>query len=475
LKTSGRRQENLINELERLQPSGDPDVDQAWRHGIQHRFAATVAEQRTKKDLLAQLHREQQAITRSDINVLDDIPQCDIDLTRLPDDQQRRIYDAFHLEIRYNTVRNEAIIRVTVTSGIAPALAATVGKSVHQQRPNRPATGTDATIPSQRVGDVFGAPPDARIPNVETGPRQAQVRLPGRIRTGAQAGQLVISESFLVERTPARAAPVYETVQIDRGLLDDAAARVGVDRSNGNQLMDLAAVAMTRLAWRDGPVEDWHSVRYRRIGDAEMMRANGATTRAVREVMDKTHGPGGIFKAVGQFLADPLRRLPDGRSVLELAPSSSELTRYLMHLAACCTRWKTAAADVGEEAVLTLLACRGAIFNWHWWLSTGWPQLVDEFVRRLDDPTWWRSAWELDNRRRLGAPTREVTSEELFLKLLAGPDRLDAVTAQFCIRAGLSSLLPQDCGLPPIQRHLLPDGYFALIEIDPTAKHRGNI
>ena len=77
--------------------------------------------------------------------------------------------------------------------------------------------------------------------------------------------------------------------------------------------MDLAAVAMTRLGWRDGPVEDWHSVRYRRIGDAEMMRANAATTRVVCNVMDRPYGPGEIFKAVGQVLADPLRRLPDGR------------------------------------------------------------------------------------------------------------------------------------------------------------------
>jgi hypothetical protein len=311
----------------------------------------------------------------------------------------------------------------------------------------------------------LGAPPGARIPNRDKGPPRAQVRLPGRIRTGAPASQLVISESFLVEQIPARAVPVHEAVKVDGGLLEDAVARLGVDLSDSGQPMDLAAVAMTRLAWRDGPVEDWHSVRYRRIGDAEMMRANAATTRVIREVMDKPYGPGAMFNAVAQVLADPVRRLPDGRSVIELAPSSSELTRYQMHLAACCARWKTAAADIGEATVLTLLACRGATFNWHWWRSTGWPQLVEEFVHRLDDPTRWRCAWELDNRRKLGDPTRELTREELLLQLLAGPDRLDAATAQFCLRAGLSSLLPQHCGLPPVQRHLLPAGYFALIEI----------
>jgi hypothetical protein len=41
-------------------------------------------------------------------------------------------------------------------------------------------------------------------------------------------------------------------------------------------MMDLAAVAMVRLAWRDGPVEDWHKEGH--ICNSEMMRANAATT-----------------------------------------------------------------------------------------------------------------------------------------------------------------------------------------------------
>jgi hypothetical protein len=41
----------------------------------------------------------------------------------------------------------------------------------------------------------------------------------------------------------------------------------------------------------------------------------------------------------------------------------------------------------------------------------------------------------------------------------------NSATAQFCLRAGLSSLLPQHCGLPPVQRHLLSCGHFALIEV----------
>ena len=162
----GRRQENLINELERLEPTGDPDADQAWRAGIQRRFASTVAEQREKKQRLAELDREQQTSTpRPDVNVLADIPQADIDLRRLSDDQQRQIYDAFHLEVRYNTARNEATIRVTVTSGTAQTLAATVGDSTYAQRPERAVTETDVPVPALQVWDAFGAPPGTRTPN----------------------------------------------------------------------------------------------------------------------------------------------------------------------------------------------------------------------------------------------------------------------------------------------------------------------
>jgi site-specific DNA recombinase len=160
-----RRQENLINELERLEHSGDPDADRAWREGIQRRFASTVAERRKKSQLLAELGREEQVSTRHDLDVLADVPQCDIELRRLSDEQQRRIYDAFHLELRFNTLRNEATIRVTVTRGVAQTLAAAVGESGDAQRPNKAGIEADASIPALQVWDAFGAPPGTRTPN----------------------------------------------------------------------------------------------------------------------------------------------------------------------------------------------------------------------------------------------------------------------------------------------------------------------
>jgi hypothetical protein len=121
-----QNRENLIKELANLKPTGDPGVDGAWRAGIRTRFAAIIAEQRTKKQLLAEIVREEQMAAPVDIDVLDVLPEEEIDLIRLPEDQQRRIYDAFHLDMRYNAITREVSIRVTITGDTAPALAATV-------------------------------------------------------------------------------------------------------------------------------------------------------------------------------------------------------------------------------------------------------------------------------------------------------------------------------------------------------------
>jgi hypothetical protein len=64
-----------------------------------------------------------------------------------------------------------------------------------------------------------------------------------------------------------------------------AAGRVGLALDDERQVLDLAAVAIARLAWRDSPVEDWHAAPANRIGDADLMRANVAVTRDVRTLL----------------------------------------------------------------------------------------------------------------------------------------------------------------------------------------------
>ena len=40
---------------------------------------------------------------------------------------------------------------------------------------------------------------------------------------------------------------------------------------------DLAAVAVARMAWRDGPVEDFHASADSQLDDAQMMRGGSAS------------------------------------------------------------------------------------------------------------------------------------------------------------------------------------------------------
>ncbi|MEN3615348.1 hypothetical protein AAH979_38320 [Plantactinospora sp. ZYX-F-223] len=273
---------------------------------------------------------------------------------------------------------------------------------------------------------------------------------------------------------PAAARP-RDSLDVDPGVLRSACTQLGFDPDDGERVSDLAAVAVTRMAWRDGPVEDWHSVRFRRISDGEMMRASAAATRLVRSVLrdqqSYLYAGSDPFRRVFQTLADPDRMLPDGRRLIDLAPDAVELTRLRTHVELCCSAWADSAAVRGLGKILLLLACRGAVFNWRWWLSTGWPRLVETFVRRIDDPTLWRNPWEINNRRRIGDPPDGLTGTNLRQLLLAGPDPLTATAAAYCLKAGLSALPPQDCGLPPVRRRLLPAGYLGLVEEpsgDPT-------
>ena len=255
------------------------------------------------------------------------------------------------------------------------------------------------------------------------------------------------------------------TVRLDWALLEEAAVRLDLDLGDRDQVQDLVAVAMTRLAWRDGPVEDWHAYPYGRISNGEMMRANAATTRLVRETLDDL-GPkvvvgnrvseaDEVFAAVGRALADSRRRLPDGRTVAELAPDAAQLAAFERHVWMFCTRWSGVAGEYGASETMALLAVYAGRYCWRWWLAPKWPVVVDEFMRR------WHNAMT----NRLGDIGRRDTSGgDLGDLLLAGPDRLTASAAAHCLRLGLGCLLPQDCDLPALPRHALPPGYFRLVD-----------
>jgi site-specific DNA recombinase len=158
-----RRQDNLIGELERFETSGDAEVDAALRTGIKNRFASAVAEQRQAKEHLDQAIAGAQASQPVDLEILDQLPEHVIELSRLPDAELRALYDAFHLELRFDPNGSDLVIRVTVTTESAPILASTLATALGDTNH----TGTVSSgngLESAGVRELRHAPP-----NVATG------------------------------------------------------------------------------------------------------------------------------------------------------------------------------------------------------------------------------------------------------------------------------------------------------------------
>jgi hypothetical protein len=235
--------------------------------------------------------------------------------------------------------------------------------------------------------------------------------------------------------------------------------------------MDLTAVAITRLAWRDGPVENWHGWPQRRISDGEMMRATVATTRLVRDLIRSSFdepvatrlrdGPGAalsLFEPVLQ-IAEPSQRLPDGRTMAQFAPDHSELQVFERHVRELTHQWAQQLVDLGPRPTLTLLACFAAKWCWRWWLTPTWPHVVAGLVRGTQDAL--REERVYRSAGMLRPPSLDWA--RLGQRLLVAPDRLSPEEAGRVVRAGLGGLTYAECGLPPVPRDVLPPDYVRLI------------
>jgi hypothetical protein len=255
--------------------------------------------------------------------------------------------------------------------------------------------------------------------------------------------------------------------------LSAIAGYLTVDVGNARQLADLAAVAVTRLAWRDGVVEAWHRASPTRIVDHEMMRANAATTRLVRrQLADAAGGTAEriarAFGAVGPRLADPGRRLPDGRTVGELAPDAQGLEVYGGQVRGFVVRLGRLVERLGPEVVVGALACYAAAACWQWWLAPGWPSMVEMIMRNLEGGCCYSFQPVRCSAGSILIPG-ELDLSEVRRRLVAGPDRLSATEARYCLLGSHSSRLPQDHGLSPRSRRMLPPTQQHMIKyLDPT-------
>lgn len=249
-----------------------------------------------------------------------------------------------------------------------------------------------------------------------------------------------------------------------------AGRRLGVELDRGPQLVNLAAVAVTRLVWRDSPVEDWHAVPVSRVSDGEMMRANVATTRLVRSMIGRLEDWATGERDAARIMEDavsavvaPSRRLPDGRTVAEFAPDGRQLLLLQEHASGLASLWGRRFRECGVREVLSVLACCAARWCWRWWLTPTWPAVVDAILSQVSTA--------MHGEFGLTAPDEMIGErglKRLAEVLLAGPDRLSPEAASWVVRAGLGHLLPQDCGLSPMPRRVLPAALVRLVVAPAT-------
>jgi len=259
---------------------------------------------------------------------------------------------------------------------------------------------------------------------------------------------------------------------------------MGVDPDSHQSVVDLAAVGVTRFAWRDSPVEAWHrSADVGRIRQGEMMRLNAATTRLVRGVIAAhtpavlrsadarsalCRGTSRLFDAVNQAMASPDRRLPGGRTLAEMARGMGGQDPLNAHVRACCDYWSELAIQYDVATVLLMLATAGAGKCRNWWLAPHWRHRVDDFIRRLENPAHWKNPGVFDAIARLPRPPDATATDQLRKRLRAGPDLVSAAAADYCLRCGLGDgplpVKPPDARrtLSILTVSLHPLGYEAL-------------
>jgi site-specific DNA recombinase len=161
----GRAQINLMKQLEVYEPSGD-DIDTEWRAALQRRFAQIATERRSLDSRLARLTTEDADRGCGDAALLDLLPQGAIDPTLLSEEEQRDLYDAFHLQLRYDRPTHQVTLRVTI---YADAVGVLIDK-IHSLRNGEP--------PKRVDGDEMAVAAGAAV----TAARSLGVGAPGGIQ-----------------------------------------------------------------------------------------------------------------------------------------------------------------------------------------------------------------------------------------------------------------------------------------------------
>ena len=155
-----------MKQLEAYEPIGDDDIDSEWRAALQRRFAQIAAERRAVNNRLAGLDGEEGDQSGGNAGLLDLLPQEAIDPTLLSEEEQRDLYDAFHLQVRYDRPKHQVTLRVTIYAEAVGVLSDKIHSLTNGEWPKRvdgdeTAVVADAAITSAR-SLVVGAPGGSR-------------------------------------------------------------------------------------------------------------------------------------------------------------------------------------------------------------------------------------------------------------------------------------------------------------------------
>jgi hypothetical protein len=231
---------------------------------------------------------------------------------------------------------------------------------------------------------------------------------------------------------------------------------IGVDPNDAAIILNLATIGITNGAWRNSPVEDWHADG--RIHDGGMLRSNVATTKLVREVLNdhlgEVHDEGEVlfatedladvdsdlsdelFLDIFERLSDPDRGLPDGRTLRHLA--GGDLQGLVDHMDRTLGGIAASAERHGLDFALQRAAVHGGLACRHWWGTPWWPDIVAEFLARLDNPKHQHWGKDGDWYARLPAQPPEVADRRVLRALLLdAPEELSEDGAEFCVEAGI--------------------------------------
>ncbi|UWZ59398.1 recombinase family protein [Dactylosporangium aurantiacum] len=165
---------NLIASLQQMTSSGDPEIDAQWRAEIQRQFTENAKRRQAlaaEVEELAKAARPKRVGARE---LVDQLPQVELNVLDLPEEKLRQLFDAFQLEIRYDRHLQRITLRVAVRAEMVDVI---------RQAAAEAAASSPPVLRQRQPGETAGADAPASAPVS----RSHVLRAPGRIRTCAPA------------------------------------------------------------------------------------------------------------------------------------------------------------------------------------------------------------------------------------------------------------------------------------------------